>query len=529
MISCQGPGAGIVVGHDSARLYVATAAHVVRACGEGTVEVRLKGLDTPLRGRVVRTGDEDLAVLAVDSAQQLGAELSFDRLGDADTVRRGDAVYALGNPGGAEWSVNATPDRVSRVQGTTIRFQSEFVRAGHSGGALLNESWDIVGMIQRDNPPQGEALSMARLLRVLREWGVPVALRPPLPRVSAGLERTCLVSASGQAECWGNVEFSEGPAVDAVRIQGARFRSITVGSYHICGLGTDGAAYCLGTNKYGQFGQGTKSEMIRTAVAPIQGNLVFTSITAGGWHTCGLTGDGRAYCWGAGSEGRLGNDLGEDSAVPVGVAGGLRFKTLGAGYKNTCGITVDGAVYCWGGVRGTGRERESGTAPPNAFVPLRVPGSITLESISVGFGSACGLAPGGQAYCWGENAHGKLGTGAREQESESPQPVAGGLRFTLISVAIGKHACGVTRTGVAYCWGGNDAGQLGDGTRSDSAVPVPVAGGLRFASLSTGHLHTCGVTTDGSTYCWGGGRLGIGIGTQARGGTTAPVLVTRVP
>ena len=102
--------------------------------------------------------------------------------------------------------------------------------------------------------------------------------------------------------------------------------------------------------------------MIRTAVAPIQGNLVFTSITAGGWHTCGLTGDGRAYCWGAGSEGRLGNDLGEDSAVPVGVAGGLRFKALGAGYKNTCGITVDGAVYCWGGVRGTGRERESGTS-----------------------------------------------------------------------------------------------------------------------------------------------------------------------
>jgi hypothetical protein len=279
MISCQGPGAGIVVGHDSTRLYVATAAHVVRACADGTAEIKLKGQATPFRGRVVRTGDGDLAVIAIDGAQKLGAELSFDRLGDADAVKRGDAVYALGNPSGAEWSVNATPDRVSRVQGTTIRFQSEFIRAGHSGGALLNESWDIIGMIQRDNPPQGEALSMARLVSVLREWGVPVALRTPLPRVSAGLERTCLVSSSGHLECWGNIEFSAGPAVNTLKIQGPRFRSIAVGGFHICGLGMDGTAYCLGTNKYGQLGQGTKSEIIRTTVGPIQGNLVFASIT----------------------------------------------------------------------------------------------------------------------------------------------------------------------------------------------------------------------------------------------------------
>jgi alpha-tubulin suppressor-like RCC1 family protein len=99
----------------------------------------------------------------------------------------------------------------------------------------------------------------------------------------------------------------------------------------------------------------------------------------------------------------------------------------------------------------------------------------------------------------------------------------------LISVALGEHACGVTRTGVAYCWGENAAGQLGDGTKNDSAVPVPVTGGLRFASLSTGHLHTCGVPTDGSKYCWGGGNLGIGIGPQARAGTTVPVGVTPVP
>jgi alpha-tubulin suppressor-like RCC1 family protein len=529
MISCQGPGAGIVVGYDGARLYVATAAHVVRDCAGGTAEIRLRGQDATFQGRVVRTGEGDLAILGIEGAQALGAELPFDRLGDAEAVKRGDAVYALGNPRGVEWSVNATPDKVSRVNRTVIRFQSEFIREGHSGGALLNENWDIVGMIQRDNPPQGEALSMARILAALREWGYPVALRPPVPRISAGLERTCLVSSSGQAECWGNVEFEPGPAVSALRIQGASFRSISVGGFHICGLGTDGIAYCFGTNKYGQWGQGTTSEMIRTNAAPIQGNLVFTSISAGGWHTCGLTQEGRAYCWGAGTEGRLGNDLGVDSAIPVGVAGGLKFKVLSAGYRNTCGVTAGGVTHCWGGVGGTGRERWGSTVTPNAFVPVRVPGNVILETISVGAHSACGLAADGKGYCWGENAHGKLGTGSTEKESESPQRVAGGLRFRLISVAIGDHACGVTRTGVAYCWGGNDAGQLGDGTKNDSAVPVAVAGGLRFATLSTGNLHTCGVTTDGSTYCWGGGNLGIGIDTQSRAGTTVPLLVTRVP
>lgn len=95
-------------------------------------------------------------------------------------------------------------------------------------------------------------------------------------------------------------------------------------------------------------------------------------------------------------------------------------------------------------------------------------------------------------------------------------PVAGGLVFTALT-ARGYHTCGLTNVGAAYCWGGNDYGQAGDGTTVDRASPVPVGGGLVFAALTSGYGHTCGRTTTGAAFCWGrntSGQLGDGTTTD---------------
>ncbi len=113
----------------------------------------------------------------------------------------------------------------------------------------------------------------------------------------------------------------------------------------------------------------------------------------------------------------------------------------------------------------------------------------------------------------------------------------------MAAVSTGSfHACSVTRNGTAYCWGDNTEGQLGDGSNTPSTQPVPVAGDLLFVKLTSGgRNHTCGLTNDGEAYCWGWnpfGQLGDGsttnsnvpvrgVVTENPGGNFPDVFVTR--
>jgi alpha-tubulin suppressor-like RCC1 family protein len=108
------------------------------------------------------------------------------------------------------------------------------------------------------------------------------------------------------------------------------------------------------------------------------------------------------------------------------------------------------------------------------------------------------------------NLWGQLGTGLTGGIQATPVPVAGNHRWATIDAGWG-HTCGVATTGVTYCWGNGDGGQLGTGTIANFNTPAPVAGGFSFATVSAGFDHSCGLTTNGVAYCWGendGGQLG---------------------
>ena len=363
----------------------------------------------------------------------------------------------------------------------------------------------------------------------------------PFASVTAGQTHTCALTTTGTAYCWGDNqrgELGNGTMASSrypVAVAGGlTFSSISAGSEHTCGLTVSGEAYCWGYNVYGELGDGT--QVNRTIPVPVAGGRIFASLATGGFYdSCGVTPGGAAYCWGWGWEGELGHGppspwdspgWGHEawSTEPTPVSGDLRFAKVTTGNGFTCGATTSGEGYCWGlnmlGGLGTGTSTAAEQCYDGSYfgpfwcapVPMPVTGGLRFAEISAEL-VACGLVAGGEAYCWGYDREGEVGSGSLVGLEQCdgyaipcntrPIPVAGGLRFASITAG-GSGACGVTFGGAAYCWGNNLRGAVGDGSNTDRASPTAVLGGLQFAMLNAGRGgHTCGVSIAGAIYCWG--------------------------
>jgi alpha-tubulin suppressor-like RCC1 family protein len=255
-------------------------------------------------------------------------------------------------------------------------------------------------------------------------------------------------------------------------------------------------------------------------------SLQFRSVSTSGDHTCALTAGGEAYCWGLNDYGQLGTDAIMDrcarvqtaagflavirkmrcSEVPVAVKTSLRFTSVSVGPQATCAIATTGAAYCWGintaGQAGTGNSDEI------VRVPTVVAGGFTFRSVDVSGFSACGVSTQNVAYCWGSNVNGVLGDGS-ESSSATPVRVAGDRSWRSVSADL--TTCGTTTAGIAYCWGSNRLGTAGVMPETQSCrnsapcvtTPTRVGGDVTFSRVETGLGLTCGLSTDGVAYCWG--------------------------
>jgi alpha-tubulin suppressor-like RCC1 family protein len=337
-------------------------------------------------------------------------------------------------------------------------------------------------------------------------------------QLSVGGHHTCGATVGDRAYCWGANSFGNlGDGTAATRVSpvavvgGRSLVQVSAGLTHTCGLTTEGRAYCWGENNSGQLGDGSGLGVSWTPVA-VAGSRRFRRIRVGYNSTCASTLADVAFCWGGNNWGQLGDGTKTDRPTPVRVRGGHSFRQVVPGYQHTCGMTPTGKVYCWGD--NTFRQLGDGTTAESRTLPAAVTGDLVFTQLSAGNLHTCGVTGTNIAYCWGRNADGQLGDGTVAQRAK-PTMVARGLRFSGVDAGV-QHTCGVSTTKVAWCWGNNTYAQLGDGSRTRRLAPVRVAGNLRFNAILTGERHSCGLTTGDAAYCWGengSGQLGDGTRT----------------
>jgi alpha-tubulin suppressor-like RCC1 family protein len=395
-------------------------------------------------------------------------------------------------------------------------------------------------------------------------------------QVVSGSSHTCAIGLDNKAYCWGENNYGQLGTGDATSSSTPVFvkagdptdalydktiTQITAGWYHTCALDSTGKAYCWGWNNYGQLGTGdatsSSTPVFVKADDPtdvLHGKTI-TQITAGWYHTCALDSTGKAYCWGWNNYGQLGTGDATSSSTPVFVKAddptdALYDKTITqitASNNHTCALDSTGKAYCWGrnnsGQLGTGNNTSSNVPVAiKADDPTDALYSKTITQITAGWGHTCALDSTGQAYCWGENNSGQLGTGNNTSsnvpvaiKANSPSDALYGktiMQITADGTDNTSHTCALDSTGQAYCWGKNYSGQLGTGNNTNSNVPVAVKAddptdafyGKTITQITAGWNHTCALDSAGQAYCWGlnnSGRLGIGNNTDSN----VPLLV----
>jgi len=258
------------------------------------------------------------------------------------------------------------------------------------------------------------------------------------------------------------------------------------------------------------------------------------AVAAGTSHSCGITIDHKAFCWGAGF---LGNGSAAGSTIPTPVLSDFQFGALVARDSFTCGLTIDGTGYCWGSNENTGRL---GTGNVVSYLtPTPVVSGTTFLSIVAGATYTCALLSG-TGYCWGSNTEHQLGDAHLNFNFVPPIPdpafdncarTTGTIPcsvtprqirpprdtdapIVLRSIGPGEdHTCGILASRRATCWGNHARWGNQSLASSDSAIPVP--GGFLFDSVTSGVWHSCAIEQGTARVrCWGYNTYGQ-LGTSS--------------
>jgi alpha-tubulin suppressor-like RCC1 family protein len=315
------------------------------------------------------------------------------------------------------------------------------------------------------------------------------AAREPRPgdaaarRLVAHDNRSCGAVLNGVA-CFGGFGVSlsrpKGAQVETTQRRG-EIVSLARGPRKTCAVYAAGEAWCWG------------SAPKRFAVA----DVVEMAITADA--TCARTRNGRVYC--ARSQ-PLASGGEEQEPADVGVANAVQ---LAAGADGVCALVASGIPRCWA----TRRPMSAPSAPFVSRTPETVEGQGEAVEIVAGGHRFCVRAADGVVKCTPDRG---ADLDPRRLEMRAVERLEGAKQLA----ANDDHGCALLEDGTVACWGNNDHGQLGDGSRTSSPWRSVDVRGLEDAiEVAVGARHSCARRRDGSVWCWGSDGNGQLLGQRA--------------
>lgn len=377
---------------------------------------------------------------------------------------------------------------------------------------------------------------------------IPVPGLADVVALSAASSYNCALRRDGTVACWGTTVVPRCPGDspkhapgEVVSVAGAsHVVSIASGDQHTCALRESGDVLCWGFNLEGQVGGGELA--YHSEPVAVTGLSDVVALGAGRNHSCAIRSNGEVLCWGSGVNGQLGTGRSGIESIPVPVPGLSNVLDISLG-GHSCAVHETGTVSCWG-ESWAPEAPEMGCSPkpaPKSASPVAVPGLTNVTSVSVGSSFVCVRSLGGGIDCWGRFSSEPVGVPGIDDaiavsagpdaacalrpngevlcweyglmppyESSVPAPVPD--LTDAVEVSTGSFSCAVRETGYVVCWGSNIAG-LGDGTTTESDVPVTVTGVHDALAVSASDRHACAMRQSGEVVCWGSnveGQLGDG-------------------
>ena len=417
--------------------------------------------------------------------------------------------------------------------------------------------------------------------------------------VSAGGAYSCALRETGEISCWGtntygqlgNIQatFSNPTPLPVSGIDDAVV--IAAGAGHICAVRQGGSISCLGSNIYGELGNG-QSVQFSSEQVKVAGIDDAVDVSSAIYHSCVLHSTSEVSCWGRFWKGQAGDAAtGDTPPVPIKVDGITDAIDIAAGNLISCAAREnEEEVLCWGRlINSEITENEDGQISPVPIVSplqasmgvesvieiaaggthvcaLETDGTITCTGvnmfgqigsgefsqsfdfefsnvpdiddatdISLGYDHTCALHESGEISCWGRNNYGQLGTGEENVgiHSALPQRVVGIADAIAVEAGALTTSCALHETGEVSCWGQSDRGELGtnaDPANDHSAVPVKIAGITDAIAVTAGLYHVCALHESGEVSCWGAGFFGQ-LGTDEivdDGYSAAPVKASGI-